>query len=1607
MRRTGPGAVLRHTMCLLMFFNMSLRTFFKLLIGTVALLGAIVFFTKNDKPLGSLVFNPFTKKLDYTSGTGTSTDWIVSNGLLTTSTTIPVLLKSNLFVSSTALIDGAVTLGSDLTVAGTAYIHLVDGLLGFFQINLGGFIHYSFYTDRLDPRSNNSKDLGSFDASWKDVYVSSTVFTQALNVKGLSTLNGGFISSASSTVSAPFNVSGTSTLSILQVPGIAPRSIATVVSSTAFLFQDDVDIQGQYAYAGVNSLNIINTASPTPYIVGTLFDNQNGAALAGVAEINVFGKYAYITAATDNAFEIADVSDPVAPRHVAVMSDSASQQELSGAKGVKVVGNYAYVTAESGDAFNIIDISNPVSPRFISKLVDATNLDGAAYIEVRDGMAFVSNANASTITILDVSNPNSISIIATSTAGLQPREIELQGNFLYVTSVGDDSIITFDISNPWVPKITDVFTSTNLDIPRGLSVQDGYLYVASQTTNKLLILDTTDPNNLVELTSAGTTTGPQGIRVVGNRVYIAGTASVQIMDVFSANLRSANIGSLNVGGLRVLDDSFFDSNLRIHGGLNVGNGLALTGCFGVNDATSSIYGISGCARTGLTLFNGTSTTTLTTEINVTSTIARILSYTSGPQDSLVLNDISSGTVVAGFGPCLRFDGERVTGGAAVQYGKVCGTAFGGSSGQLQFFPAFTGVIYPAMSIDAQGLLTIASVVPGSAIFGMTTTTISSTGLTFGANTTTFRGGVFTIDSSGNTSVSGTLRVSGIFNASSSILYTGSLIGNQSLSNQQGLFFSDSSGNTFASGTLRIFGLSTLAGFVSSASSSIGSSLNVSGNLNASSSVYLSGCATTTFSLFSACNLSVSGLSTFNGLLITASSTFTKGLNVTGPLNASSSVFYTGTLMGNQSLSNAQGLFFSDASGNTFASGTLRIFGLSTLTGFNSIASSSIGSSLNVSGNLNASSSVYLSGCVTTTFTLLSACNLSVSGLSTFNGLLITASSTFTTGLSIGGSLNASGTANFSQNVVQWGIAPTLIGVADNDTSASTTALSYNDVVLVGRTTFFARNLQEGSCNTTSTQGCEILIYDNSTSTPVYIGGIDIGKNARGFAVQGNYLYLAAGPDTPSCVPSTGVSCEIQIWDISNLSNPRYISGIEGGNNIQNTVTIYSHYMYISANFNVATCSLTQLIGCEIKIIDIADPLKPRIAGFQEHGFAVQSITISGNWMYVGKAGRNVFCSVTTTDGCEFIQNDISIPTSPSTTAVLDFGSISVNDIQVQGNLIYIAKNADSGGTCSNISQLGCEEATYDVSSSTGPRYVGGIELSVAANSLAINGRYLIIGKATDATTCTILALVGCEVNVFDVFTSSTLALSTFSSFQNVGGVDNGGVTINTIVVGGHYMYAATAGNIGTCSLASPIGCETQNYDLGGMEVPTLIANALEAGGLVVRGNSRFNGNVVIDSSLTVGPGGIFSQGALSASGTIKLFGTASSTFVISNGVASTTLSLGSLVITDGTTTTVFSATGLTFAGNNTTFLMGLFNVDSSGNVSTSGTMSVAATTTLKDGLISTKTTNIGWSVQAAANQACNTTCTNACVFGEDTSVIGSFVDCSDATADRCVCAGAN
>lgn len=80
--------------------------------------------------------------------------------------------------------------------------------------------------------------------------------------------------------------------------------------------------------------------------------------------------------------------------------------------------------------------------------------------------------------------------------------------------------------------------------------------------------------------------------------------------------------------------------------------------------------------------------------------------------------------------------------------------------------------------------------------------------------------------------------------------------------------------------------------------------------------------------------------------------------------------------------------------------------------------------------------------------------------------------------------------------------------------------------------------------------------------------------------------------------------------------------------------------------------------------------------------------------------------------------------------------------------------------------------------------------------------------------------------------------------------------------------------------------------------------------------------------------------------------------------------------------------------------------DGSGALATVLSLSSEKVATFSGTVLSSRTTDIGWSIVSGANTACNTTCTSACVMGQETTS-KAFLACTDATADVCLCAGAS
>lgn len=87
----------------------------------------------------------------------------------------------------------------------------------------------------------------------------------------------------------------------------------------------------------------------------------------------------------------------------------------------------------------------------------------------------------------------------------------------------------------------------------------------------------------------------------------------------------------------------------------------------------------------------------------------------------------------------------------------------------------------------------------------------------------------------------------------------------------------------------------------------------------------------------------------------------------------------------------------------------------------------------------------------------------------------------------------------------------------------------------------------------------------------------------------------------------------------------------------------------------------------------------------------------------------------------------------------------------------------------------------------------------------------------------------------------------------------------------------------------------------------------------------------------------------------------------------------------------------------------LFKVSQDGGVTLTQALKLsnALAATFAGAVTSSATGALGWTPVAGANTACNTTCTSACVFGIDTAAPQTWLACTDATSDMCLCAGAS
>ncbi|MBI4426968.1 MAG: hypothetical protein HY569_00570 [Candidatus Magasanikbacteria bacterium] len=668
-------------------------------------------------------------------------------------------------------------------------------------------------------------------------------------------------------------------------------SIANGAGGAALSGSYYVFVSGNYAYIASSissALEIVDISNPAnPVHKGSISNGAGGAKLSQPVSVFVSGNYAYVTDYSGNALEIVDISNPANPVHKGSISNGSGGALLSAPDSVFVSGNYAYVTSIS-DALEIIDISNPANPVHKGSISNGTGgalLNDPAAVYVSGNYAYVAAGTSDALEIIDISNPaapvHKGSISKSASVLLDaPASVFVSGNYAYLVSSLSSALEIINVSNPASPAHSGSLANGSggalLSAPYSVFVSGNYAYIASGSSNALEIVDVASSTVPVHKSALTTGTGgalltnPYSVFVSGNYAYVSSydDNALEIVDISGATISNAQVGSLSAGSLQVNNFAQFNQNLLINSGLNVGGNTQLSGdvSIGGGRATSTIM-----SGGGINIFtNQASSTFLSRVLDVSNSTGFIFNSGTSTWTGADRNLVSFQT--GGIDKFLFVaDGSMIVNKAS---GFNLGKFYVDSSG----------------SVSASGTL---------GIFGNVN---FNGGVTLGdsvADSITVNGRLDTINISNGTTATTTI--------SKNSLSLGIVSGANN-----GLFFVDSSGNVSASGSIE----------------------GISGELSNAFRIYNTAAASNAVRvnndgvkiLFDESNVGYEvGIGTSNPV-----EKLTVIGNIVSADGSTTSTFTKNSLILGQISTKNVGTFYIDSLGNTSASGTLGVFGNTTL-----------------------------------------------------------------------------------------------------------------------------------------------------------------------------------------------------------------------------------------------------------------------------------------------------------------------------------------------------------------------------------------------------------------------------------------------------------------------------------------------------------------------------------------------------------------------------------------------------------------------------------------------------------------------------------------------------
>ncbi len=278
--------------------------------------------------------------------------------------------------------------------------------------------------------------------------------------------------------------------------------------------------------------------------------------LSTPGQISVFDDFAYIPAQGENGLTIIDISTPAIPVYAGGIYGAGAPNYLSNCISCHVRNNgFCYVVSLNDDSLSIIDVSDPTAPTLsgVIRGAGAPNfLNGPRDIFVDDNLiAYVAVSLDNSLSIFDVSDPSAPAFLGNIAGVGGPNflqntlTVRVSGTRAYLQSFNQRTFSIFDITDPANPTFLGfIDAGAIMTGPRGITVSGNTLYLASQTgptgDGSLAIFDITDPAAIALLGSLVDVRfrGPRGL------VFLD-SGSPRIM-ILGSNATADSVAHVNV-----------------------------------------------------------------------------------------------------------------------------------------------------------------------------------------------------------------------------------------------------------------------------------------------------------------------------------------------------------------------------------------------------------------------------------------------------------------------------------------------------------------------------------------------------------------------------------------------------------------------------------------------------------------------------------------------------------------------------------------------------------------------------------------------------------------------------------------------------------------------------------------------------------------------------------------------------------------------------------------------------------------------------------------------------------------------------------------------------